>query len=81
MASIHEPVTLSGRLVGMGRNVPCNVQTTRVSLPGRADYNYGRAYITNEPSDLPDGPYSVTYDGITQNVQRRDGAWIAPVAG
>jgi len=40
MASKRENVTLSGHLVGMGRDVACRVRVVKVSLPGTAEYNY-----------------------------------------
>lgn len=80
MASKRENVTLSGHLVGMGRDVNCRVRVVKVSLPGTAEYNYTRPVIHDVPSDLPDGLYSITFGGKTERVQRQHGAWIAPVA-
>ena len=80
MASKRENVTLSGHLVGMGRNVDCRVRVVKVTLPGTAEYNYTRPVIHDVPSDLPDGLFSITFGGKTERVQRQYGAWIAPVA-
>lgn len=80
MASKRESVILPGRLVGMGRDVNCKVRVVKVSLPGTAEYNCIRPVIYDAPSDLPDGPYSITFGGKTERVQRQHGAWIAPVA-
>jgi hypothetical protein len=78
MASDRESVTLSGRLVGMGRDVACSVTATKVSLGGTDDYIYVRPLIHDAPADLPDGLYMIRFGGATQNVQRQDGAWLAP---
>jgi hypothetical protein len=80
MASNREFVRLRGRLVGMGREIECGVQAVKVSLPGTAEYNYIRPHIFDIPSELPDGLYSLTFGGMTERVQRHNGAWIAPVA-
>jgi hypothetical protein len=81
MTSNRESVTLPGRLVGMGRDVECSVGAVKVSsLPGTAEFNYIRPVIYDAPADLPDGPYSITFGGKTERVQRKFGAWIAPVA-
>jgi hypothetical protein len=77
MASLHEFVSLSGRLVGNGRDESCTVYAQKVSLPGTEHYDYARATITDEPKDLPDGFYTVTFDDRTLKVQRLDGGWIA----
>ena len=79
MASKREIVTLAGRLVGMGRESDCSVQAVKVSLPGTSEYNYARPVIHNVPSDFPDGLYSLTFGGVTERVQRQNGAWIAPL--
>jgi hypothetical protein len=35
--------------------------------------------IVDEPFDLPDGLYTLTFEDRTHSVQRHDGAWIAPM--
>jgi hypothetical protein len=64
----------------MGRDVNCSVRAVKVSLPGTDEYTYIRPVIYGAPSDLPDGPYSITFGGKTESVQRLMGAWIAPAA-
>ena len=80
MASRRQAVGLSGRLRGMGRDVPCTVIAVKVTLPGTEVYDYVRPMIADEPKDLPNGLYKVGFDGRTISVQRRDGAWIAPIS-
>ena len=83
MTSRRETVTLSGRLVGMGRDVICSVRAVKVSLPGSggaADFNYVRAVIFEEPSDLLDRPYILSYGGQTTKVRRVNGSWLTLVA-
>jgi hypothetical protein len=70
---------LAGRLRGMGREAECTLSAEKVSLPGTNMYEYAKLTILGEPKDLPDGQYEVTYDGRTQKVQRKFGAWIAPI--
>lgn len=73
----RDTVHLSGRLRGRERDVACNVIAERVSLSGGAIYEYIRPMIADEPADLPNGVYTITFDGRTSLVQRLDGAWIA----
>ncbi len=83
MTTNRETVTLSGRLVGMGRDVSCSVRAVKVSLRGNGgtvDFTYTRPVIFDAPSDLPDGPYTLTYDGQTVKVQQVNGSWLARVA-
>jgi hypothetical protein len=77
MASDRESVTMRGRLVGMGRDVECHVTAIKVSLRGTDDYQYVRPQIHGTPAGLPDGIYTITYDGVTDRVQRQYGSWTA----
>lgn len=78
MTSNRESVALPARLIGMGRELDCQVRAIKVSLPGTAEYNFIRPIICDVPADLPDGLYSITFGGKTERVQRQHGAWIAP---
>lgn len=80
MASNREIVRLRERIVGMGREIECGVQAVKVSLQGTTEYSYVRPQIFDVPSELPDGLYSLTFGGMTERVQRHNGAWIAPAA-
>jgi hypothetical protein len=79
MASDHGFVTVSGRLVGMGQDVACTVFAQKLAIPGFDTYNYARAHIVDHPTHLPDGIYSVTFDGTTLRVQRQNCAWTSLV--
>jgi hypothetical protein len=71
-------VSLPGRLSGPGipRDVPCTVRAMKVTHSSLSDYVYARAFIYDEPANLPDGIYSVTFDHATLKVQRRGGVWV-----
>jgi hypothetical protein len=73
----RQTVCLSGRLRGRERDVACNVIAERVSLTGGAIYEYVRPTIADEPPDLPNGVYTISFDGRTSLVQRQDGVWMA----
>jgi hypothetical protein len=74
-------VTFPGKLEGMGRTGDCIVGAVRVSLPGTSESALTRFSIHNEPTDLPDGQYVLSYrDGsqmAQQKVQRQHGAWVS----
>lgn len=77
MASHRKNVMLAGRLRRIDQEVECTVRAVKVSLPGTAMYEYTNLMILDEPRNLPDGQYEVTYDGQTRKVQRTSGAWVS----
>lgn len=77
MTSKRERVMLAGRLSGMGHDVSCTVHADKVTLGGTDLYEYARLHITGEPLDLPDGQYTLSFDGRTIPIQRFHSAWIS----
>ena len=73
--SKRESVILNGTLKGMGREVPCSVLALKVSLPQLNIFEYIRCDIHQAPVDLPDGHYSVFFEGRTMKVNKSDGLW------
>ncbi len=77
MASHHEPVTLAGHLSGMSREADCNVDAVKVSVRGTNLFKYARVMIFDEPSDLPEGRYRLSFEGRTIPVQKHGLAWVS----
>jgi hypothetical protein len=80
MSSNYEPVSMSGRLQGMGRDVACTVFAEKVSFRGTDVYEYVRLFIAGAPRDLQSGLYKLTFDGRVISAQRHGGKWVFPIA-
>ena len=57
--SHREPVMMTGRLKGMGREAECTVSAVKVSLPLPNIWEYVNCDIHLAPENLPDGRYEV----------------------
>lgn len=75
--SKRESVILKGILKGMGREASCAILALKVSLPQLNIFEYVRCDIHEAPADLPDGQYSVSFDGRTMKVKKLDGNWLS----
>lgn len=76
MSTTREVVLMTGTLVGMGREEPCMIGAIKVSLPGNPNFTYTNMSIQNAPSTMPDGEYTLHYDGRTEAMVKRDGEWF-----
>lgn len=71
-------VLLRGQLIGMGREVACDLLAWRASAVPEAPFV--RVQVLDAPSDLPDGPYSVTVEGRTFSIRKVRNQWpVQPV--
>jgi hypothetical protein len=71
-------ITLNGKLQGMGRTEDCLMLATKVSLRGTNQYEYAKLSIHHRaPDDLPDGTYTVTYDGRTSQMRKQGELWLS----
>ena len=77
MVSIRDALLLPGVLKSTNLEAPCTVRAVRVSLIDLDIWEYVAADIVNAPSDLPDGAYSVCFDGRTMKVDKFAGTWQA----
>lgn len=68
--------TVKGRLKGMGREAECLVIGAKVVLPDRKEHPIPKLSIHNEPKDLPDGVYEVSFEGRNQPMRRKGNFWI-----
>ena len=73
--SKREQVILNGVLKGMGRETPCTVLATKVSLPQLNVFEYIHCDIYRAQQDLPDGQYDVWFEGRKMQVKKEQGTW------
>ncbi|WP_348261265.1 hypothetical protein P8935_15830 [Telmatobacter sp. DSM 110680] len=76
MISSRETVMLSGTLRGATHEASCIVRAIKVSLPNLDIWEYVSAAIERAPSELPDGPYNVSFEGRTMKVKKVAGNWV-----
>ena len=79
MGSNRETATFPGHLSGMSREADCSVATTKVLVPETDSKKYSRIMIFDAPHDLPEGRYTLTFDGQHFPVQKAWQAWITIV--
>lgn len=73
MNTLAEIVRRPGFLRGMAREAECTVEMWKeASSSGRV---YSRCRITDEPTDLPDGPYTVFFAGRRIHTAKWWGRW------
>lgn len=66
-------VRVPGVLRGLERDGDCELITWKESsTAGRV---YTRCKIVNEPADLPEGPYELSFAGHTITTRKFDGCW------
>lgn len=75
-----EHILLPGWLTGMGCEAPCKVPAKRVSLRGSGHSFLPTCEIVDEPGDLPEGLYLLSYNGEALAMRKQpDGIWVAVV--
>jgi hypothetical protein len=65
-------VIVRGMLQGMGREMPCDLIAWRSP---RASAGYSQVRVIDAAPDLPDGTYTITFEGYTVSTQKRGGWW------
>ena len=77
MAPKKTTFSAKGILNGMGREALCTVMGTRkMQMDGSAG-ELVRLSVYQEPTNLPDGPYDLRFQGQMKKVQRKAGFWVA----
>jgi hypothetical protein len=79
MSSIREAVLVSGFLKGKEFEAACTVRAVKVSLMCLDTWEYVSANITQAPADLPDGTYTVSFEGRSMTVKKLAGKWESSV--
>ena len=70
-----------GTLTGMGREAWCTVMGTKTLAPDGTELDVLRVSIENEPLDLPDGRYVLSFENTRRAIHRRAGFWVEGNAG
>ncbi|MFZ0274718.1 MAG: hypothetical protein WB524_13815 [Acidobacteriaceae bacterium] len=69
-------VLIHGLLKGMGREEPCEMLAMKESQSEAGAANYFRCSVIDAPQDLPDGTYSVAFNGYVVFARKEGGLWI-----
>jgi hypothetical protein len=69
-------VLIRGLLRGMGREVPCEMLAIRESHSQTGQAVYSRCSVIDAPMDLPDGVYTVAFNGYTVSARKEAGLWM-----
>ena len=75
--SIRETVLIEAVLEGMNLQAPCTVRAVKVSLPKLDIWEYVAADIVQAPFDIPDGSYSVSFEGRKMKVKKTAQLWVS----
>jgi hypothetical protein len=70
-------VLIHGLLRGMGHEADCEMVAIRDTLSSSRPSVYTRWSVLDAPDDLPDGCYTVCFDGRAVPVRREGGLWLA----
>jgi hypothetical protein len=71
---VKSVIRVRGVLKGMDRKAACILLTWKeTSTTGRV---YTRCRIVDEPSDLPDGPYTLSFARLTLSTRKLDDCWM-----
>lgn len=73
--SYRETVLLSGNLAGQKYEGPCVVRAIKVSIPRLDICEYVGAEVAEASSELPDGPYQLTFAGRRMRAFNIAGDW------
>lgn len=69
-------VLIRGLLRGMGHEVPCEMLAIKESQSGGRGAAYSRCSVIEAPGDLPDGDYTVAFDGGLVTTKKEAGLWV-----
>ncbi|HWE85589.1 MAG TPA: hypothetical protein VG267_11640 [Terracidiphilus sp.] len=72
---MHVNVLLTGRLEGLGQQTPCELMARRNASSGPEKFVYHDPVIIHVPSDLPEGEYSLHFEGVSVPVLHRGVLW------
>jgi hypothetical protein len=83
MASIRERVRSTGVIRDSQGNevATCVVEADKVTLRGTDAVAYARSRVVSVSQPLPDGVYSITANGTTEQVRHVGGNWLAAMPG
>jgi len=80
MPSRKESIVLRGTLRGEGRQRPCLIRATRVSLyvdESAAPVSIAYASLSVDDDNFPDGNYEVEFNGQKELLTKKQGHYLA----
>lgn len=69
-------VLIHGLLRGMGHEGACEMLAIRESQTGGGSPVYSRCSVIDAPAGLPDGDYTVAFDGLLVPTKKESGLWV-----
>jgi hypothetical protein len=69
-------VLIRGLLKGMQREAPCEMLAILETQRDTGQAVYSRCSVIDAPMDLPDGDYTVAFDGYIVAARKEAGLWI-----
>ncbi len=66
-------VLLKAQLLGHGRDAACDVLAWQ-NEPG-SEFAYRQFRVIDAPGDLPDGDYTITFEGRSYSTRKQQGQW------
>jgi hypothetical protein len=66
-------VLLRGAIGGPGAQAECDVLAWKAAAPGA--HPYARFKVVDAPRHLPDGSYTVSFDGLSFSTRKTEGWW------
>ena len=69
-------VMIHGLLRGMEREAPCDMIAMKEAEPEKGPVIFSRCSVIDAPIDLPDGDYTVSFNGCVVSVRKEAGLWM-----
>jgi hypothetical protein len=69
-------VLIHGLLRGMEREATCEMLAMKEAESGRGPVLYSRCSVIDAPMDLPDGDYTVSFNGCVVSARKEGGLWM-----
>jgi hypothetical protein len=74
-------VLIRGKLRGLGRDSECEMLAMKDRAAGAARPVYSLCSVITAAPDLPDGEYTVEFDGQMVRARREGGLWLPEESG
>jgi hypothetical protein len=69
-------VMIHGLLRGMEREAPCEMLAMKEAESERGPVIFSRCSVIDAPMDLPDGDYTVAFNGCVVSARKEAGLWM-----
>src|SRR5580704_14915620 len=69
-------VLIHGLLRGMESEAACEMLAMKEAESGKGPVLYSRCSVIDAPMDLPDGDYTVSFNGCVVSARKEGGLWM-----